>query len=122
MPDSNSQIHQIRLPVKNSARAAVFYKLLPLKYLYHVKDVHYFQTGHTELLLDPHAVGAAAEITYWIVEPIADLCQKLTAAAALIITKPEITSYFRDRERWQAVLIDTEGNRFGLIEDKPVDI
>lgn len=121
MPDSNPQIYQIRLPVKDSARATAFYKLLPLKYLYDVKDVQYFQTGKIELLLDPHAVGTGLEITYWINEAIEDMCQKLTVAGASVFTQPEITSYFRDRERWQAMLIDTEGNRFGLVEDKPVD-
>ncbi len=115
-----STVSKIIIPAKDLNRAQLFYKdCLGLEYLYNVKEIAYFKLGTIEIQLDSKLDIVSSEIFYMLSDvEIKTFYQKLISGGAKGIEPPSITNQMKDRDIWQAVLIDTEGNRFGIIEEK----
>jgi len=112
-------IYLIRIPVQNLERATHFYKEgVGLEFLYDAEGCSYFQLGKIQIILDPKLKGQASMISYFLAEEeIKESYQKLIDLGASPVKAPEESNHFKDRDRWQATLLDTEGNTFGLTAD-----
>ena len=121
--NSISTIHKIRIPVKDLKRATEFYKnILDLNYQYTVNEIAYFKLDSIEIQLNPKLNTPSSEIFYFLSNiSIENFYQKLISGGAKEIEPPNLTNLMKDRNRWQAILLDTEGNRFGIIEEKESD-
>ncbi len=108
-----SNVSKIIIPAKDLNRAQLFYKdFLGLKYLYTVKEIAYFTLNTIEIQLDSKLDIVSSEIFYMLSDvEIKKFYQKLISGGAKGIEPPTITNQMRDRDIWQAILIDTEGNR-----------
>ncbi len=115
-----STVSKIIIPAKDLKRAQLFYKdFLGLEYLYTVKDIAYFKLNAIEIQLDAKLDIVSSEIFYMLSDvDIKTFYQKLISGGAKGIEPPTITNQMKDRDIWQAILIDTEGNQFGIIEEK----
>lgn len=121
--NSISTIHKIIIPVKDLKRATEFYKnILDLNYQYTVNEIAYFKLDSIEIQLNPKLNTPSSEIFYFLSNiSIENFYQKLISGGAKEIEPPNLTNLMKDRNRWQAILLDTEGNRFGIIEEKESD-
>ena len=115
-----ASILAIRIPVQDLKRATAFYRdALGLDYEYDAEGCAYFKlSSDTRIILDPELKGPAGAHFYFLNhEDIEGAYQKLLDAGAQSVKNPYETNHFRDRDRWEARLLDTEGNLFGVVTD-----
>ncbi|PRB04585.1 methylmalonyl-CoA epimerase [Microbacterium sp. MYb72] len=83
----------------------------------------FFDLDGVRLLLD---AGAASALLYIEVVDIHSTVERLRAAGTTIVSEPHVIFSHADgtlgpagTDEWQALIVDSEGNTIGLVEQRP---
>lgn len=115
------RIGQIRIPVRDLARAVGFYRdILGLRCLFEVPGMAFFDCGGVRLMLGAPEGGAAegpASILYYLVPDIHAAHEALRGRGAVFIDQPHLVARMPDHELWMTFLRDSEENLLALMSE-----
>ena len=118
---SLESIGQISLVVKDIERATAFYRdVLGLAHQFSAGGMSFFDVDGLRLMLGP-AGGEyehGSSILYYRVSSIEAEHQRLEAAGARVLEKPQEVFRQQGHALWLAFLADSEGNAFALMEER----
>lgn len=116
-----ARIGQIRIPVRDLARAVGFYRdTLGLRFLFEVPGMAFFDCGGVRLMLGVPDEGAAegpGSILYYVVPDIHAAHEALRQRGAAFVDQPHLVARMPDHELWMTFLRDPEENLLALMSE-----
>jgi methylmalonyl-CoA/ethylmalonyl-CoA epimerase len=121
-----SRIEQIAIPVRELARATVFYRdVLGMKLLFEVPPtLAFFDCDGIRLALSTSSdpmYDPPGSIVYYRVADIEAAHQELEGRSIEFLQGPHRIAELGDVEIWMAFFEDTEGNTLAITSEKPVE-
>jgi methylmalonyl-CoA/ethylmalonyl-CoA epimerase len=116
-----ARIGQIRIPVRDLARATRFYRdVLGLRFLFEVPGMAFFDCGGVRLMLgapEGDAPEGPASILYYVVPDLGAAHEALRARGAAFVDQPHLVARMPDHELWMTFLRDSEENLLALMSE-----
>ena len=116
-----TRIGQIRIPVRDLARAVRFYRdTLGMRFLFEVPGMAFFDCGGVRLMLgapEGAAPEGPASLLYYAVPDIVAAHAALRERGAAFVDEPHLIARMPDHELWMTFLKDSEDNLLGLMSE-----
>jgi predicted enzyme related to lactoylglutathione lyase len=120
-PGGLSQIGQIAINVRDTARAAAFYRdRLGVKHLFSAGTMAFFDAGGVRLMLstpEKPEFDHPSSIIYFKVPDIAAAHHALRDRGVTFRQEPRLLARMPDHELWMAFFEDSEGNVMALMSE-----
>jgi len=116
---SLSDIGQIAIIVKDTARATEFYRdKLGMRYLFATGNLAFFDCGGVRLMLDkPEKPEAGTSIIYFRVPEINEAHEQMSSRGVHFVDKPHLIARLPDHELWMTFFRDSEDNLLGIMSE-----
>lgn len=118
---SITKVGQVAVPVKDLARAVIFYKeQLGLQLLFQTDNMAFFECNGLRLLLslpEKEEFAHASSVFYFHVEHIQTAYEDFMAKGIVFTDEPHLVAKMGQTETWMVFFEDTEGNTHALMSE-----